>query len=152
MMSLREAFLTTRIRHPNWSVDKCREISTKAFSKMEKKRLNGRPAFIVPKGLKPPEKKPERLVTELAKIMTRLRERHPDWNDEYTERIAARMLYMGSLPTEVREKILQESEARAKAATDAQEPRQNRAGSLASPSPMSLTVRTSTTRQRPASR
>ena len=126
MMSLREAFLTTRIRHPNWSVDKCREISTKAFSRMEKKRLNGRPAFIVPKGLKPPEKKHERLVTELAKIMMRLRGRHPDWNDEYTERIAARMLYVRCLPKEMREKLLQESDARDRAATNAQEPHQER--------------------------
>jgi hypothetical protein len=116
MMCLREAFLTTRIRHPKWSVDKCREISRKAVSRMNVRELNGRPAFIVPKGLKPPEKKPERLVTELAKIMTRLRERHPDWNEEYTERIAARMLYTLSLPNDMREKILHESDARARTA------------------------------------
>jgi len=83
---------------------------------MNVKELNGRPAFIVPKGLKPPEKKPENLVTELAKILARLRERHPDWNDEFTERIAARMLYVRCLPKEEREKVLKESEARAQAA------------------------------------
>ncbi len=125
-MSLREAFLTTRIRHPNWSVDKCREISRKAVSRMNVKELNGRPAFIVPKGLKPPEKKPENLVTELAKILARLRERHPDWNDEFTERIAARMLYVRCLPKEMREKLLQESDARDRSVTDTREPHQGR--------------------------
>jgi len=121
MMSLREAFLTTRIRHPNWSVDKCREISTKAFSRMNVKRLNGRPAFIVPKGLKPPEKKPENLVTELAKILAWLKNRHPDWKEDYTERIAARMLYTRSLPKGEREKVLNDSEARAQSTQNTQD-------------------------------
>jgi len=116
MMSLREAILTTRVRHPGWSLDKCETIAMRAFSRMEKKRLNGRPAFIVPKGLKPPEKKPEKLVTELVKILAWLKNRHPDWKEDYTERIAARMLFTRSLPKEEREKVLQESEARAQAA------------------------------------
>lgn len=45
MMSLREIILTTRVMHPDWSLDKCETIAMEELSKMNAKRLNGRPAF-----------------------------------------------------------------------------------------------------------
>lgn len=45
MMSLRKAVLTTRVMHPHWSLEKCETIAMAAGSKMNAKRLNGRPAW-----------------------------------------------------------------------------------------------------------
>lgn len=45
MMSLREITLTERMRHPEWTLDKCRLIAGRIMTQMNERRLNGRPAF-----------------------------------------------------------------------------------------------------------
>jgi hypothetical protein len=51
MMSLREITLTERMRHPEWTLEKCRLIAGRMLTQMNERRLNGRPAWTrkVPK-------------------------------------------------------------------------------------------------------
>lgn len=110
MMSTKEIALMLVAKHPDWAREKCWAMARRLHKETSIEQPNGKPDIVVPPSSKPPD----RIVTELVKILARLRERHPDWNDEFTGRIAARMLYVSCLPKEEREKLLQESEARAR--------------------------------------
>lgn len=52
MMNLRELTLNVRMRHPDFSLDKCRLVAGKMLTDENERRLNGRPAFWK-KGHKP---------------------------------------------------------------------------------------------------